>query len=380
MWHRRLWVRLAVTNLVVLGTVTTVLIVAALLRIGTVLAHLPEQEFVEVRQRLREHFWSGLAELIGVVDRELTFVLLALLLLSSGVALLLARRYGRYVKDVSGRLEALATGRFTAPPQVLPTYGIWELNVLDHHLRVTAGRLHHLEQERQYESAAIAHELRTPITALRLRLAGLQDGIYTAVPGDLAPMFSQVDQLESLAESLLTLTLADAGHLRLHRTTLGAPELLTPLQQSFQPVAARRGIRLAFTFPAEGQVHVDAVLVRRAVGTVIDNALKYSPSGTAVHVHAALTPAALTVRVTDEGPGVPRDVLHRLTERFYRVDDSRARRSGGTGLGLALARAVTGAHGGRLLAQARDGGGLSVTVHLPAWSGGPDDHGPQQRA
>jgi two-component system phosphate regulon sensor histidine kinase PhoR len=110
---------------------------------------------------------------------------------------------------------------------------------------------------------------------------------------------------------------------------------------------------------------VNTPLLEQAVVNLVDNAVKYSPEGSAVEVGLAETPEEIVIFVTDHGPGVPREHLPRLFERFYRVDKARSRDLGGTGLGLAIVKHIAQAHGGRVSVESRVGQGSTFRIHLP---------------
>ena len=110
---------------------------------------------------------------------------------------------------------------------------------------------------------------------------------------------------------------------------------------------------------------VNPPLLEQAVVNLVDNAIKYSPAGSAVDVALDFTPEEIVISVSDHGPGVPREHLPRLFERFYRVDKARSRDLGGTGLGLAIVKHIAQAHGGRVSVDSRVGQGSTFRIHLP---------------
>ncbi|NJK43278.1 MAG: hypothetical protein HC933_02575 [Pleurocapsa sp. SU_196_0] len=226
-------------------------------------------------------------------------------------------------------------------------------------------RLEHLERERRFESAAIAHELRTPITAMRLRVMGILDGVHDLEPAQVQPLNAQLNTLERLAEDLQTLTLHDAGHLSLNPFTLSAGEVLDTLEASFSPLATSGNVQLEMRGDGRLNVRADPRRLQQALGNLVENGLKHAAPGGTVRIEVWPLEGGVEFRVADSGTGVPDDQLERLFHRFYRVDNSRSRSSGGSGLGLAIVRAIADAHGGSAHATHSDLGGLEVRLRFP---------------
>ena len=362
-WTARLWVRLTAINLLAIAAVVVTLTAFVVYRATTVLAALPPSRFLDVQRELRLGLWQGMAELLHVVAREVLLTALLGTALALGVAWLLSAVLSRSVNRLARAISQLAAGDFQV--RVQPSRGPHELTILERGLNRTAGHLEHLEHERRFESAAIAHELRTPITALRLRVAGLQDGIYVLEPGELEPMHRQLEHLEALAEALQTLTLADAGRLTLHCEKVEVRAVMQRLLTTFRAQADRRSVSLTVSEEVPMHVHADAFRLHQALGNLVQNAVNHTPAGGTVLVETTVRGAFLRFAVSDSGPGVPDAALQRLFERFYRADESRARHSGGSGLGLAIVEVIAEAHGGHVHAARASLGGLRIEMDLP---------------
>jgi two-component system sensor histidine kinase BaeS len=130
-------------------------------------------------------------------------------------------------------------------------------------------------------------------------------------------------------------------------------------------LARERGATLSVDLHGDGSACLDAERMQQAVLALVDNAAKYGPAAGSVELHARASGERIDIEVADRGPGIPEDVRPYIFERFYRADRTRGRRSGGAGLGLSIARAIVDAHGGRLEASARPGGGTSMRVTVP---------------
>jgi signal transduction histidine kinase len=167
-----------------------------------------------------------------------------------------------------------------------------------------------------------------------------------------------------LADQLLYLARADAGALVPASTPVDIADLLYDTAGRWAKVAAVKHVRLEVLAPSSGTVPSDPDLLRRVFDNLVDNAIRHSPAGGRVALEAARSNGTWVMRVSDEGPGMPPELLNRIFTRFARSDDSR-RNGAGAGLGLALSRAILEAHNGRLeLDSTRQG--ASFRIVLPA--------------
>jgi heavy metal sensor kinase len=231
-------------------------------------------------------------------------------------------------------------------------------------------------------TADASHELRTPLTAIRsvgeVGLAERRDEAgYREVIGS---MLEEADRLTQLVEGLLTLARSDAGRMRPVRQRVDVRGLARDVAAHLSVLADEKGQALTVDEGAPVLADVDPVLLRQALTNLVDNAIKYGPPHSTVSVSVAERADQTTIEVTDEGPGVPPAHRGHVFERFYRVDP--ARRQGGVGLGLAIARAAAEAHGGTLGLSA-EGKGSTFRLSLPrgsAHSRGSVDTGMASRA
>ncbi|HVA59670.1 MAG TPA: HAMP domain-containing sensor histidine kinase [Mycobacteriales bacterium] len=223
-----------------------------------------------------------------------------------------------------------------------------------------------LARERAFVADA-GHELRTPLSILRteLELAARPGRSRAELVSAVQAAVEETDRLTRLAESLLTLARGDDdGFLRLAPTDVAA--LLQQSTLSLSPVAKARGVRLAVeVHPAALTVDWDPDRIRQAVVNLVDNALRHTQPGGSVTVTCHGSPTSVVLRVLDDGPGFPPEFLPHAFERFRRADDARSPSAGGSGLGLSIVAVIARAHGGRVEACNRVGGGAEVIVEFP---------------
>jgi histidine kinase len=229
-----------------------------------------------------------------------------------------------------------------------------------------SGSLEATERRRLELVGDVAHELRTPLTTLDGYLEGLQDGVIEPGEGTWTLLRAEAGRLTRLVGDLSELWRAEARQLTLHSEPVEARALLEELAVRFEPQAAERGIRLNVEH-AEGIALADPDRSAQIVSNYLSNALRYAPAGSPVGLSARRLGDAVVIAVTDEGPGLPRDQLAQIFERFYRPDPSRSRALGGSGIGLAISRALAEAMHGRTWAESAGlGHGSTFFLALPA--------------
>jgi len=223
------------------------------------------------------------------------------------------------------------------------------------------------ERERRF-TADVSHELRTPLTAIKGRIGVTLSRSRTPVDYEntLRALEQQVDRLIRLSTDLLFLARLNQGHLRSSPSVLVLSDLLDTILEQAQPLAEMRHITLIGDIPSGLSIYGDLDYLIRLFLNLLDNAIKYTPMGGQVTVHAENKGAdKVCVAVSDTGAGIPPESLPHLFERFYRVETDRSRSTGGAGLGLAIAWEIARAHGGTLSVQSKLGLGTTFTVHLP---------------
>jgi heavy metal sensor kinase len=242
-----------------------------------------------------------------------------------------------------------------------------ELDALAETLNGMLARLDDAFGQTRRFAADAAHELRTPLTVLR---GGIEVALRTERSPDeyrrvLASSLEEVERLIRLAEDLLLLSRSLAGP-----EGARAPVDLEPLVLEVFEVGARIGraagvsVRVDATVPA--RVTGDAAALRRALLNLVENAIKYTPSGGKVEIGLGRGEGVAEVAIADSGIGIEADDLERIFEPFLRLDAARARDTGGAGLGLAIARSIVIAHGGAITVESRPGSGSRFTVRLPS--------------
>ncbi|MGH2523883.1 MAG: sensor histidine kinase, partial [Anaerolineales bacterium] len=219
--------------------------------------------------------------------------------------------------------------------------------------------------------ANVSHELKTPLTSIQGFAQAVLDGAVTTPEGlqrSAGIIYDEADRMRRLVEGLLDLARLDAGLRALNRAPLDLRLVLLAVVEKFNLRAREKGVSLHADVPPVLPTLVgDADRLAQVFTNLLDNALEHTPAGNSVTLAAASEPGAVVVNVQDTGTGIPRQDLHRIFERFYQVDKSRAARarSGGVGLGLTITKEIVEAHGGSLSVESTVGRGSTFTVRLP---------------
>lgn len=234
-----------------------------------------------------------------------------------------------------------------------------------------ADRLAELRKAELELLANVSHELRTPLSRIRLALELVRDGNTQRVGEHLDDIGEELLELEQLIDDVMTTTRLDLvqtaaqdGLPPLHRERVPGHSVLDASASRFRKKHPERELKCAYADDLP-EVCIDKVLVRRALDNLIDNAAKFSEADTPVELGATPSPDGVDITVVDRGMGIGDEDKPRIFEPFYRADKSRARATGGVGLGLALAKRIVEAHGGSVDFTSQQGAGSRFVVHLP---------------
>jgi signal transduction histidine kinase len=297
----------------------------------------------------------------AVVDQGLLISAFAALAAAVVVSLFVSRRIVEPLQELSFTSQRLARGHYHERTSIRSDD---ELADLSQSINQLAEALEQTERRRLALLADVAHELRTPLTTIEGYMEGLIDGVIAPEAQIFAMIQHESIRLKWLIEELALLSRAEAGQLRVApRPT----ELTMPIERvvaQFQPQFAAKHIQLVLNIPPElPEVLADPDRLEQIVINLLANALRYTPSGGCVTIMAEAHDFFVQVGVRDTGIGISVEHLAHIFERFYRVDKSRARQSGGTGIGLTIARHLVYAQGGEIWVESA-GPGQGTTFYL----------------
>jgi signal transduction histidine kinase len=358
---RRLRIRLLLANLLIAGVALgTVLIGVSLVGPGyfeEAMGHPPGDPMGSMMDA------ATLAAFQDAIRTSLLAATIAALAAALVVSLALSSRVAGPIGRLSAAARRIAAGHYA---ERVPSDGDDEVGELAAAFNQMSGSLEATERRRLELVGDVAHELRTPLTTLDGYLEGLQDGVIQPDQATWELLRSETSRLTRLVGDLGELWRAEARQLPLRVESVAVAALLAALCERYEPEAVARHMKVVLE-PSSGAVLADPDRLTQIVANYLSNALRYAPAGSIVRVAAAPAGREVVIRVVDEGPGLSVEQLDHVFERFYRPDPSRSRALGGSGIGLAIAKALAEAMGGRVWAiSAGPGHGSTFHLALPA--------------
>jgi len=288
---------------------------------------------------------------------------LTALLLAALLAIWLARTLLTPMHRIAKATHALAKGDYSSR---VATQSQDELGQLARDFNRLAVVLERNESMRREFVADVSHELRTPLAIIRGELEALEDGVRRFDGEALRSLQMEVATLSKLIDDLYQLSLADLGSMAYRKIDLDLGKLLTDTVDAFQERLRKAGIACELQLPpVTVTIHADESRLHQLFVNLIENSLRYTDAGGRLYIRCTSSGDSVDIELQDSAPGVDEQNLPRLFERFYRVESSRNRISGGAGLGLAICRAIVEAHGGRIEAKPSPLGGLWLSIRLP---------------
>lgn len=274
-----------------------------------------------------------------------------------------ARPLSKQISALSNAAKSVTQGGFGAKvkiPDNLPQ----ELRSLSENFNGMSMQLERYEKDLKKAHVAMAHELRSPLTAATGRLQGMIDGVFEPSETQLKMVMQQLNELNRLVEDLHMLKLADAGQLNLSMIPAGLNEIVREKIAWITPSAEKAGVSIRHNQNMMLSGIADPYRLGQVFLILMDNALRYAFGGGVLDISYDATPDTVSVIFRDNGPAVPDELLEDIFTPFVREEVSRSRHSGGSGLGLSIARAICEAHGGLLEVEKNKKGGLAFRVTL----------------
>jgi len=302
----------------------------------------------------------GLYEAIG---RFLLWGGLVAIAFSLLITFFFSRRILAPVKALTQTARRLGKGDFS---QRVQFKGKGEVGELAQAFNSMAGDLERTEQLRRNMVADIAHELRTPLTNLKGYLEAVRDGVIKPDASAIRSLNEEASLLSRLVDDLQELSLAEAGELKLDFKSEDIIKLIKQMVRAMQAQAAAKGISLSVDLPEKlPKVNIDSQRINQVLRNLLENAFAHTEKDGNIVVTAQEQANWVKIMVTDNGEGIPAEDLPNIFERFYRVDKSRTRVTGGSGLGLTIARRLVEAHGGKVEAYSEPKKGSRFTFTIP---------------
>jgi len=363
MIQRRLGWKLFLSHLVVVIIGGAVLIATAQLHASTAMVrHVARLDDAIgddplLKEEMRESFMIAVDEII-VVAALVAF--LSAVVFSTYVA----RRIVGPVQQMMHASRRIAAGEYR---ERVPVAGMDELAELAQAFNRMASMMEQTEQRRLELIGNVAHELRTPLSSIQVMMEGIVDGVLPADPATYADFQREIRRLQRLVRDLQELSRVEAGQIKLELEPVAIDVLIRSVVDRLRPQFVDKGVALELDLPHDlPPVRVDSDRMMQVLVNLIGNALHYTPSRGRVSLQLKQQNNHIYIAIRDTGIGISAEHLPHIFERFYRVDKSRSRAGGGSGIGLTIAKHLIEAHGGAItVASSGPGQGSTFTVTIP---------------
>lgn len=361
--RQRLGWKLGLSYLIVIGVAVLVMATAAQLHTTEALNH-----HMAAMQALAGHD-TAMQEALeasfhAAVNEILAVAAAAAIVAALTVSVFTAQRIVGPIRQMLHASQHIAAGHYD---QRVEAPGEDELSALAASFNQMAAALDTTEQRRLALIGDLAHELRTPLSNIRATMEGLTDGVLAADVNTFLAIQQETRRLQRLIHDLEELSRAEAGEIILHRQATDLAALIGSVAQRLQPQFTDKEVTLTLDLPAQlVSISADPSRITQVLLNLLGNALQYTPTGGAVTVRAWQDVGSVAVAVRDTGIGISPGDLPLVFERFYRVDRSRSRAGGGSGIGLTISRLLVEAHAGQIWAASPGAGqGSTFTFTLP---------------
>jgi two-component system, OmpR family, sensor histidine kinase BaeS len=293
-----------------------------------------------------------------------------LLVITAIVSFILSRHLLAPVRRLTAGTQALAARRFDTRIAVQSKD---ELGQLADDFNTMAATLEHYEKLRRQWISDISHELRTPLAVLRGEIEAMQDGVRPLSLQQMSSLHAEILRIGKIVEDLHELSLAQSGALTFRQESLNPIQILAKVLERYAPRLAQRRIHIQDQLGSERQIALigDRDRFEQLFSNLLENTLRYTDSPGTLTIWQQQTIGRWSLFIEDSGPGVPQEAVPFLFDRLYRVDQSRSRALGGSGLGLSICKSIVETMGGRIDAQNAPAGGLRIRIEFPQALGNP---------
>ncbi len=302
---------------------------------------------------------------INNVKNLLIFISIVTLILITIISLLFSKFISEPIKELTDAMKKTAQGKLNEKVDI---EGNDEIGQLSKAYNFMSTKLSHIEKQRQDFVANVSHELKTPLSSMKLLSESLITQPNTPVEiyqEFLTDIDSEIDRLNEIIESLLSMVDLNEEKLKLDYQLSYVNYLVEKVVSQIKPLADKKNIKLFINQWEKIQIFLDKGKIYQALMNIIHNAVKYTDDGGKVVVSIFKEGNYVVIRVEDNGIGIPKDSIPYVFERFYRVDSARSRKTGGTGLGLSISHQIIGLHQGTIEVESIVNVGTTFFIKLP---------------
>ena len=302
-------------------------------------------------------------ELLKHLNKSLLFIGIIALFAVILFGIIIARTVSEPIISVIKVAQRIASGEYGA--QAEKRTQVVETSKMIESINEMSRALEKEEKQKRQITSDVAHELRTPLTNLQSHMEAMIDGVWEATTDRLEGCHSEILRLVGIVEQLQELYYLENKKQILDKTEFEFRDLCESVFHDFERKAKEKNIHFILKVPDQTPMYGDFYRLKQCMVNLISNALAYSLSGGEIQVEYEAAGEMTAVKVIDQGMGIPADDLPYLFDRFYRVDKSRSKKTGGMGIGLSITKAIVENHGGEIIVESIEGQGTVFTLSLP---------------
>ena len=300
---------------------------------------------------------------------QMVLIFAAIALTSLICAWVFSRVITRPIAGLNRGIQKMSKGDFSARVKVR---GSGEMEQLARAFNSMSEKLETLDQSRNQFVSNASHELKTPLATMKIMIESLiyqpdmDKNLRTEFMTDIN---NEIDRLSAIVSDLLTLVQMDSQNVKLTRENLSIAQLIKENAHRLQPIADQKKQKIVLSLSDPCDIYADKSKLNQVIYNLMENAVKYTQNGGVIRVNLQRQGRDAHFTVSDNGPGIPKENLPHIFDRFYRVDKARSREKGGTGLGLSIVHQLVLLHGGAISVESEEGKGATFIVELPLHQG-----------
>ena len=330
----------------------------------TYVIHSPEDEKV-AGLLLMYLSCADLTESYHSVARSMMIIMSIFSLVLIILSFIISHSFTKPFNTMASTINRISEGQFD---QEVSLKGFTEVEQISDAFNRMLNRLNELESSRQEFVSNVSHELKTPLTSMKILADSLNmqpDAPVELYRDFMQDITSEIDRENTIISDLLALVKMDKTDDDLHISLVSINEMLELIRKRLKPIAARRDVTIHLDAKGEVKAECDEVKLSLAISNLVENAIKYNIAGGWVNLSLGSDDKYCYITVTDSGIGIPQESQEKIFERFYRVDKARSRESGGTGLGLAITKNIIMMHNGSIVVASKEDEGSKFSIRLP---------------
>ena len=300
---------------------------------------------------------------------QMVLIFAAIALTSLICAWVFSRVITRPIAGLNRGIQKMSKGDFSARVKVR---GSGEMKQLARAFNSMSEKLETLDQSRNQFVSNASHELKTPLATMKIMIESLiyqpdmDKNLRTEFMTDIN---NEIDRLSAIVSDLLTLVQMDSQNVKLTRENLSIAQLIKDNAHRLTPIANQKGQKIVLQLQDSCDIYADKSKLNQVIYNLMENAVKYTQASGVIRVSLQRQGRNAIFKVSDNGPGIPKENLPHIFDRFYRVDKARSREKGGTGLGLSIVHQLVLLHGGAISVESEEGKGATFIVELPLHQG-----------